>query len=183
MRSLNLFVGRMDSDPSAEFLQQIDAGPSVRRIQHEMHRSVRFEHAAESSESCVRVRKVMENSGAHNLIKGHSQFVHTLDGKLVDLEVVQVVFSLELLSTANAHCAEVDADNLCRGPTQSMLSRLRCSAAGNEDRVIFLVRFEGPKQMIISSASLSVLPEPSIFVKALDRSRIGKTFVKIAHFI
>jgi hypothetical protein len=75
----------------------------------------------------------MENPGAHNLIEAYLQLVHPFDGKLVDLEIVQAVFSLELISTANTRCAEVDADYLSRSPTQGMLGRLRCSAAGNEN--------------------------------------------------
>ncbi len=55
---------------------------------------------------------MMENPGAHNLIEARLQIVHLLDGKLVDLEIVQVVFSLQLLSTTYTCCAEVDADNL-----------------------------------------------------------------------
>jgi hypothetical protein len=88
---------------------------------------------------------MMENPGAHNLIEARPQIVYPLDGKLVDLKIVQVVFSLELLGTAHTRCAEVDADNLSRRPTQSMLGRLRCPAAGNQDCAIFPVRSGGPK--------------------------------------
>src|SRR5208282_6948132 len=72
----DLLIGSPDTDSSAELLQQIDAGPSVRCIHHEMHRSVRFEHAAQSSESCIWVSKMMENPGAHNLIEARSKILH-----------------------------------------------------------------------------------------------------------
>src|SRR5262245_66333570 len=91
----NLLIVDMDADPSAELLQHIDASPSVRRIHHEMHRTVRFEHAAQSTEPRIRIREMMENPGADNLIEGHFQVACPLDGKLADLEIVQVVFPFE----------------------------------------------------------------------------------------
>src|SRR5215475_1564568 len=91
-----LIVG-MDADPSAEFLQHIDAGPSVRRIHHEVHRAVRFEYAAQSAEPCIRIREMMENPGTDNLIEARFQLVYPLDRELMDLEIIQVVLSLELL--------------------------------------------------------------------------------------
>lgn len=127
-------------------------------------------------------RKMMENLGTHNLIEARLQLVHSLDGKLVDLEIVQVVFSIELLSTAYARCAEVDADYLSRRPPQGMLSRLRCPVAGNENGVVFPVRSVRPKQMIIRAASLSVLPDPLILFKALDRPKIRVTFAEVSDF-
>ena len=37
--------------------------------------------------------------------------------------------------------------------------------------------------MIIHPAALPVLPEPSIFLKAVDGGWIGMTFVKVAHLL
>src|SRR5262245_65260305 len=129
----NLLIVGMDADPSAEFLQHVDAGPPVRRVHHEVHRAVRFEYAAQSAEPCIRIREMMENPGADNLIEARFQVVCPLDRKLVDLEIIQVVLSLEILSTAHTGCAEVDAGNPRCRPPQSMLGRLRCPATGNED--------------------------------------------------
>ena len=47
-----------------------------------------------SSEPRIGVRKMMENPGADYLIEDCPEFVYPLDGKLVELEIVQVVFSL-----------------------------------------------------------------------------------------
>src|SRR5262245_689718 len=129
----NLLIVGMDADSSAELLKHIDASPPVRRIHHEMHRAVRFQHAAQSSEPRIGVREMMENPGADNLIEVRFQLVYPLDGKLADLEIVQVVFPLELLGRAHTGCAEVDAGDLSRRPTHGMLGSLRCSAAGNQD--------------------------------------------------
>ena len=184
MRSRISFIGGADADPPAELLQHIDAGPSVRRIHHEMHRSaVRFEHAAQSAEPRVGIREMMEHAGTHDLIEARLQFARPLDGKLADLEIVQVVFPLELLRTAHAGCAEVDAGHLSRRPAQGMLGRLRGPAAGNEDGVIFPVRSGGPEEMIVRAASLPVLPEPAIVVEAVDRPWIRITVVEGADLL
>jgi hypothetical protein len=52
-----------------------------------MHDAVRFEGLAQSCESGVRINKVMENSGADDLVKGFVQVVETVDGELVDLKI------------------------------------------------------------------------------------------------
>ena len=79
----DLLIVGMDADPSAEFLQHVDASPSVRRIHHEMHRtSVRFEHTAQSAEPRIGLREMMENPGADDLIEAHFQVADPLDGKL-----------------------------------------------------------------------------------------------------
>src|SRR4029450_13925491 len=111
---------------------------------------------------------MMENTGADDLIEARSQVTDPLDGKLVDSEIVQVVFPLESLGAAHAGCAEVDADDLSRPPTHGMLRRLRCSAAGNEDGSPFPIGPSGRKEMIFRPASLSALPEPSILLEAVD---------------
>src|SRR4029453_3115213 len=102
----DLLIVGMDAYPSAEFLQHIDASPSIRRIHHEMHRAVRFQHAAQSAEPRIGIREMMENPGADNLIEARFQVAYPLDGKLADLKIVQVVFPLELLGTAHTGCAE-----------------------------------------------------------------------------
>src|SRR5262245_38952280 len=154
----DLLIVGMDANPFAEFLQHIDAGPPIRRIHHEMHRAFRFKHPAQSSEPRIGVGKMMKNPGADYLIEARFQIVYPIDGELVDLEIVQVVFPLELLRTMHTGCAKVDADNLSRRPTQSMLGPLRCAAAGNEDGLIFSIGSYRPEEVILRPASLSVLP-------------------------
>src|SRR5260370_4276678 len=95
----NVRIGSMYAGPSAEILQHIDAGPSVRRIHHEMHRPVRFEHAAQRSESRIRVRKMVKNPGAHDLVEVRLQIIYTLDRQFADAEVVPAVFSFNILGT------------------------------------------------------------------------------------
>src|SRR6267143_4883243 len=97
----NFHIGGMDTDPSAELLQHINTGPSVGRVHHEMHRSVRFEHAAQSAESRIRVGEMMQNPSAHDPIEAHLQVVYPLDGKRMDLKIFQIVFFLEYLCMAH----------------------------------------------------------------------------------
>ena len=80
-----------------------------------MHRSVRFEHSSQRTEARIRIGEVMENPGAHNLIETQSQIVHPFDAKLMNLEIFQVVFSLELFRTAHTRGTIVDAGNLSQG--------------------------------------------------------------------
>ena len=70
MRSADSLIGGTNAYPSAELLQHIDTGSSVWRVHHQMHGSVRFEHAPHGCESGIWVDKMMENSGADNLIEG-----------------------------------------------------------------------------------------------------------------
>ena len=77
----DVLIGSTDADPSAELLQHIDARASVRRIHHEMHCAVRLEDVAQSCEPGIRVREMMENSGADDLIEARLQIVCTLDGQ------------------------------------------------------------------------------------------------------
>jgi hypothetical protein len=168
-----------DPDPATILLQHIDACPSIWRIHHEMHRPIRFEHASQRFEPCIRVHKMMENPGAHNLIKARLQISDPLDGELVDLEVLQVVIPLELLSMAHTRCAEVDAGNMGLRPTQGMLGRLGCPAPGNQDRSRFAIGPGRPKQMIVPAESLWILPELPVFVEAIDRPRIRITIVEV----
>ena len=63
-----------------------------------------------------------------------------------------------------------------------MLGRLRCPAAGNEDGLVFPIGSYRPKEMIVRPAFLPVLPEPSIFLKAVDRPGIRIPFVEVLDF-
>jgi hypothetical protein len=64
-----------------------------------------------------------------------------------------------------------------------MLCRLRRAAAGDEDGLVFPVRSDGLKQMIVGAAALSVLPEPPIVIEALDRPGIWISLVEVANLL
>ena len=93
-----------------------------------------------------------------------------------------MIFSFEFCGTAHARCTEIDPGNLSRRPTQGMLGRLRCPATGNQNGVVFSIGSSRPKVMIVNPALLPVLPEPSIFLKAVDRWGIRIPLVEILDF-
>src|SRR5262245_33714487 len=175
----DLRVGGTDTQAPTEVLQHVDAGPAVRRIHHEMHGPVRFEHAAQSSEPRIGVGKMMEHPGAGDVIEAPLQLVYPIDGELMDLESAQVVLSLEFLSTAYTRRAEIDAGNPSPRPPQGISGRLRCAAARNQDGVVFAIGKSGPKKMMVRAGFVWVLPEPSIVLEAVDRRRIGVPFVEV----
>ena len=141
-----------DADPPAELLQHVDAGPSVRRVHHEVHRAAGRQHVAQGPQARVGVGEMMEHAGADDLIEGRPQLADALDGELADLEIVELVLSLELLGVADAGRAEVDARHPGRRPAQGVLGRLRGPAAGDQDRVVLAVGLRGPEQMIVGAA-------------------------------
>ena len=143
-------VARMPRRP-AELLQHVDPGAAVRRVHHQMHRAVRFQHVAQRGKSRVGVREMMQNAGAHDLIEAGPQFVNALDRQLVDLEIAQAVRAAKLLGTADAGRADVDGGHLRRGPAHGVPGRLRCSAAGDEDGKVVPIRSGRPEEMVVGS--------------------------------
>src|SRR5262249_6806738 len=169
---LNLRIGCADAYAPAELLQHVDAGSAVRRIHHEMHGPVRFEHAAQSSEPRIGVGQMMEHPGADDVIEAPLQFVYSIDGELMDLERAQVVLSLEPLGTADARRAEIDAGDPSPRPAQGIPGSLRRAASRNEDGVVFPVGSRRPEKMMVRAGLLWILPEPSIVLEAVDRRGI-----------
>src|SRR6202042_2589645 len=90
---------------------------------------------------------------------------------------------LQLLRTAHAGCADVDACNSSLRPAQGVLCGLRCPAAGDQYRSIFPIRTGRPQEMIIRSTSLPVFPKASIFFKAVNRLRVRITVVEVSDLV
>src|SRR4051794_9373550 len=65
----NLISGGTDPDPSADLRQDVNAGSTVRRVHHEMHRPGGFQDITQSREPRLRGREMMENPGADDLIE------------------------------------------------------------------------------------------------------------------
>ena len=155
---ISSFVVR-DADASAKLAQHIDADASVRCVYHHVHCALGCERVAESGESGIWVFKMMKDSGADNLVEGFFQFVQTIDRELVNFKIRQVVFSLEFLGAANTGGAQVDACHLGFGPAQRVLGGLGCSAARNENGMVFSIgsgwarRDDNPRGVFVGSAS------------------------------
>src|SRR5271155_5644521 len=113
----------------------------------------------------------MKHAGADDLVEAGLQFVRALDGKPAHLKIVQLVFSFQLVGTANARFAEVDTHNSRSRPTHRVLGRLRRPTTSYQNRLVFAIGYGRPKQMVFRAAFLRVSPEP-IFLEAIDRRRI-----------
>ena len=143
----------------------------------------RPQHVAQRREPGGRVREMVENAGADDLIEGRPQRADALDGKLVDLEIVEIVFPLERLGVTDAGRAEVDARHLRLRPAQGVFGRLRRPAAGDQDRLILAVGLRGPGEVKVRAAPLRVLPQAAVVVQAVDGRRIGMPLVEGADLL
>ena len=76
----NLDIGGADTDSFAEVLQHVDAGSSVRRIHHDVHRPVWIEDVAQRPKPRIGIRQMMEHSGADDLVEARLQFARPLEG-------------------------------------------------------------------------------------------------------
>ena len=85
----NPLIGGLNSHPSTELPEHVDAGAAVGGVHHEMHGAVGFENAAQSAKPGIRVGQMMQNSGANDVIEACIQFARAFNGKLVDVEIVQ----------------------------------------------------------------------------------------------
>ena len=77
-----------EANSLAELLHQVDTGAPIWRIYHQMHCAFRFKHTSQGAQSCIWVCKMMEDAGAHNLVKAGFQLTHLFDGQLMNLEIV-----------------------------------------------------------------------------------------------
>ena len=93
----NPLVGGRDAEAPAELLQHVDAGPPVRRVDHEVHRAAGRQHVAQRREPRVRDRQVMQHARADDLIERRPELADLAEGELMDLEVVELVLPLERL--------------------------------------------------------------------------------------
>jgi hypothetical protein len=126
---------------------------------------------------------MMQDSGADDPVVRSIEGVDAIDGKLMNLKVGQVMFALKLLGASNTRCAEINTSDLSAGPTQRVLCGLRRSAAGDKNGIIFAIWLVGPKEMMLRTAPILVLPEPAIVFEIVDGRRIGIAIVKVLDLI
>ena len=124
-------VGRTHAEETTVLLHHVDAGAAVRRIDHQVHRTLWTEHVTKGTETGVRVGQVVEHSGGHDLVERAPQLPDTLDRELMELEVAEVVLALEIARMPQARLADVDRGDSGLGLAQRMAGRLRRAAAGN----------------------------------------------------
>jgi hypothetical protein len=59
-----------------------------------MHRTIGLQRRAQSAQSGIRIRQMMKNARADDLVEVHPQFAYALDRELMDVEVCQVILLL-----------------------------------------------------------------------------------------
>jgi hypothetical protein len=126
---VNLGIRPTDSDASTVLLKHVDAGTSVRRVDHQVHCAGVREHVVQSAQTSIRVGKVVQNAGADDMIEGLSEFGNALDSNLVHFEIFERVLLLQLFRKRDALCADIDPDYLRTRPTHSVVRSLDGSAA------------------------------------------------------
>ena len=67
---------------------------------------------------------MMKNSGTDNVIERHAQICDTLECKLVDVKIPEVILLFQLFGAMHASRTDVDARDLSRGPADRMFGRL-----------------------------------------------------------
>ena len=130
---------------------------------------------------------MMQYTSADNLIEACSKIAHLLQRKLVDLEVVELVFALQPPGMLYAGCAEIDAGDASRRPANGIFCGLQSSATGDEYGVVLAVGTCGPEEVKVCPAAFVVLPPLTIGLQVIDGWRIripvveGLDFHRRAH--
>ncbi len=175
----DLFARGSDAKRSAIFLQQVNTSAPKRRIDHHMQRAGWRKNLAERSKTCIRVRKVVKDTGANDMVEGGLELSSTLDRQLHDLQVVQAMLQLEFLSIFNAVGTDIDSRHPRLRPTQSISRRLRGTAPCDENAAIISIGLARPKQMRFRPPPMAIVPKSAIARKVVDRRRIGMALVEL----
>ena len=122
-----------DPQTAAVILQHVNAGPAIGGIGHQVHGAVWLEHGPQGAQPRVGIGQVVQHARTHNLVETAAQLAHPLDGQLIDVQIGQMIFTLERLGMTDARLADVDADHLASGLAQGVFGRLRGPAAGDKD--------------------------------------------------
>ena len=167
-------IGGRDADPPAEFLQHVDAGPSVRRIHHEVHRAVRLEHAAQRPEPGVGIRQMVQHAGADDLIEASSP-ARRRDRSASWWTSRLSRWYLRLSSSVWRTLVALKSIPVTRAAGQRIACLAACDVPqpGDQDGVVFPVGSRRPEQMKVRAAPVRILPEPS---DSSSRLSIGRGY-------
>jgi hypothetical protein len=87
---------------------------------------------------------------------------------------------LEAPREGDARRADVDADDAGARPANGIVRSLRGAATRDQDAAVVAIRLTRPKEIRIGAAA-AVVPTPPVFLKIVDRRRIGVALVKAAY--
>src|SRR5271156_5871787 len=125
---------------------------------------------------------MMQHSGADHVFKAMPQFGGAFHRKLAHLEVIQLVFALELLGALDTGGTDIDPGDRCTRPRQRVLGGLRSAAAGDQNAPIVAIGFSRPEQASIRAPSI-VVPTGFMTLEAVNRRRVRVTLIKGAHLL
>ena len=111
----HLLLRRSDAKSPAVLLEQVDAGPAVRRVHHQVDRALGPQHGSKRTQTCVRIGKMVKHTGTHDQIEAALQLAGAFDRQLPGLEIGEVVLPLQLLGVIDTRRADVDADDAGAG--------------------------------------------------------------------
>jgi hypothetical protein len=111
---------------------------------------------------------MMQYAGADHLIEAHPKLADPLERELADLQIVEFVLTLQLLSMLQAGCAEIDPGDLRCRPADGIFCGLRRTATGNQYGVALAVRPCWPEKVEVCPTPLGILPSTPIHFKVID---------------
>ncbi len=145
-----------------------------------MHGALRTKDVAQGPKTEIGIGQVVEHAGRDDAVERASELADVLDRDLMELEILQVVFPLELARMAQARLADVDARDACIGIAQRVPGRLRRSAAGHENLLLTPEGLQRPRQVEERAATIRVAVQVPVLIQAGERGRIRHPFVEVA---
>src|SRR4029434_2437948 len=124
---------------------------------------------------------MVQHTGADDQIEAPLHCTHSLDRAVHGLEVGQSVLLSQLLRVFEARRADVDADNVRLRPAESVLRRLPCAAAGDQNMEIGAIRRVGPEQVMLGPMTIGILPFLSRPIEVGDGWRIWVPGVEVGY--
>jgi hypothetical protein len=78
-QTVELFFRGSDAEFAAVLLNHVNAGATVRRVHHQIHRAIRFQHRAERAQSRIGIDEMVQHAGANDEVETAVQVAGVLD--------------------------------------------------------------------------------------------------------
>ena len=118
---------------------------------------------------------------AHDEIEAPRQLANVLEWQLLELEIRQVVLTLEYLGMLDARRADVDADDAGIRAADGVLGRLLRATSRDENVQVATVRSMRPYQVILGAMANLVAPFIARAIQVGDGGWIGVPGVELGH--
>jgi hypothetical protein len=172
-----------DPEQTAILLHHVDAGAPIGCIDHQLHRAIRRKDVAQRLEANIRVRQVVKDPRTNNLIEGPAELMNLLDREPMEIEVMQVIFPLQIARVAQAGFTDVDCRHLRVRFAQCMDRGLRRAAAGDQNLTAYRPLLCRPQQKSEGPTPIRVPIEFAVPLEIDERLGVGMALVKGAHLV